>query len=523
MRFAVLLVFFNCLSLFLVAQNPGVDVIHYDFTIEVSDYSDEIQGTAKIDWMITQKQKTYSFDLKTPKNDKGMHLSQVSIDGQKIPYTHENGKVTFELKSMADTIHTTFVFSGIPEDGLIISKNKHGNRTFFSDHWPDRGSHYLPLNDHPSDKATSRFTVLTPSHYTVVSNGLLESEKVLENGQKETIWNNQIEIPVKVMVIGIADFSIQTYGEKNGIKVSGYVFPEDSANGHFEYSRSVDILDFYNGIFGPYPFKKLANVQSKTIFGGMENAGCIFYHENSKRGDGGSEALLAHEIVHQWFGNSASETDWKHLWLSEGFATYFTGYYLQQRYGDERFYSYLESNAKKVFRFKEMRPNAVIVPDIVNDAMNLLNPYSYEKGGWFLHMLRIEMGDDLFMSAVREYYNTYHLSNASSNDFKEICQKYSEKDLSPLFNYWLHSNQLPTLHVEYKLEPNSSKIVLWLENVPENFYMSNLDVQIKVNYEILAYNVRLSGSKTSKIEIPVTLSEKDIVINSNWNYLFMVD
>lgn len=522
MRIVVLLTLICCFSLFLTGQNPGVDVVHYDFTLDVSDDLDVIKGKADIRWVPTEQQSHYSFDLKTPGNGNGMTLSEVTMEGKKVSYEHENDKVTFSLQSVPDTVNMTFVFSGIPEDGLIISKNKHGHRTFFSDHWPDRGSHYLPLNDHPSDKATSRFTVHAPVHYTVVSNGLLESERILENGIKETIWSNEIEIPVKVMVIGIAEFSMREYGEQNGIEVSGYVFPEDSANGHFEYSRSIDILEYYSQIFGPYPFKKLANVQSKTIFGGMENAGCIFYHENSTKGDGSSEALLAHEIVHQWFGNSATETDWNHLWLSEGFATYFTGYYLQQRYGDERFYAYLESNASKVFRFKKMRPNAVIVPELVNDAMNLLNPYSYEKGGWFLHMLRVEMGDDSFMNAIREYYNTYQFSNASSRDFKIICQKYTDKNLTPLFDYWLHSNDIPTLHVEYDLKPNSSTIVLSLENVPEDFYMNSLDVQLKVNHEILSYNVRLTGNKPSKIKIPVTLTKQDIAINSNWNYLFQI-
>jgi|GEM_PF-6712734 len=169
-----------------------------------------------------------------------------------------------------------------------------------------------------------------------------------------------------------------------------------------------------------------------------------------------------------------------------------------------------------------MRPNAVIVPELVNDAMNLLNPYSYEKGGWFLHMLRVEMGDDSFMNAVREYYNTYQFSNASSHDFMIICQKYTDKNLTPLFDYWLQSNDIPTLRVEYDLKPNSSTIVLSLENVPEDFYMNSLDVQLKVNHEILAYNVRLSGNKPSKIKIPVTLTKQDIVINSNWNYLFQI-
>src|SRR5207249_666261 len=130
--------------------------------------------------------------------------------------------------------------------------------------------------------------------------------------------------------------AVKTFDDSpKNIPVSAWVYPQDSAKGFYDYALATEILKFYANYIAPYPYKKLANVQSKTIFGGMENASAIFYAENSVNGERTSEDLLAHEIAHQWFGDMASETSFEHLWLSEGFATYFTDLYFEKKYGKE--------------------------------------------------------------------------------------------------------------------------------------------------------------------------------------------
>ena len=132
------------------------------------------------------------------------------------------------------------------------------------------------------------------------------------------------------MVFGAADFAVQLAGEHEGIPVSSWIFKEQKEKGFYDYAMALPVLEFFTKNVAPYPYEKLANVQSKTRYGGMENASCIFYYEASVKGDRSSEALIAHEIAHQWFGNSASEANWHHVWLSEGFATYWTHLYFEQ-------------------------------------------------------------------------------------------------------------------------------------------------------------------------------------------------
>ncbi len=138
------------------------------------------------------------------------------------------------------------------------------------------------------------------------------------------------------MVAGIARFAVQHAGKVNDISVESWVYPQNRLEGFYDYAVAVKVLDYFHNHIGPYSYKKLANVQSKTRWGGLENANTIFYSENSVTGKGERESLIAHEEAHQWFGNSATENDWHHVWLSEGFATYFASLYLENTYGHDR-------------------------------------------------------------------------------------------------------------------------------------------------------------------------------------------
>ena len=156
------------------------------------------------------------------------------------------------------------------------------------------------------------------------------------------------------MVIGVADFAVNLAGMiDNCIPVYSWVFPEDRDKGFYDYAQAMEILPFFIKNVGPYGYKKLANVQSKTTFGGLENANTIFYHENSIDGTRKSETLLAHEIAHQWFGNMATEKSFAHLWLSEGFATYMTILYMENKYGADTATRCLKKTGRKLLTLQK--------------------------------------------------------------------------------------------------------------------------------------------------------------------------
>jgi aminopeptidase N len=256
------------------------------------------------------------------------------------------------------------------------------------------------------------------------------------------------------MVIGAADFAVQRAGEVEGIPISSWVYPENRSEGFHDYRQAVKILPFFINRVGPYSYRKLANVQSKTRYGGMENASNIFYYENSVTGKQEQESLIAHEIAHQWFGNSVSEGNWHHVWLSEGFATYFTTLYFEYEHGTAEARAMRQEDREQIIQFAGYSDRPIIDTRITN-YNDLLNVNAYQKGGWVLHMLRRKIGDEAFWRGIREYYATYQNGNALSEDLQRIMEKAGGRDLDTFFEQWLYLPGLPVLEVQ--LQPGSKR------------------------------------------------------------------
>ncbi|GAB4036068.1 M1 family metallopeptidase [Spirosoma gilvum] len=431
---------------------PGVDVQNYAFSLTLSDSTNLIRGEATIRFTRADDRQTVWFDLIGGKSDTlqtGMTVRSVSLaDGKTAPFSQRNDKVFINLPAQPNqATEVTIRYDGIPKQGLIISRNKFGERTFFGDNWPNNARNYLPVVDHPSDKATCSFAVNAPATYRVIANGNFMGESSLPNGRKLTRWQESTPIPTKVMVIGAARFAVDEVGSVNGVPVQSWLYPNDSQKGFVDYRPAKEILQYFIDRVGPYSYEKLANVESTTIFGGMENASCIFYNEKVIVGhkDSDVEALLAHEIAHQWFGNSATESDWSQLWLSEGFATYFSALYLEHAYGKDTLNAVLNQNKGQIFRFAALKPKGTIVDSTASNLMDLLNPNSYQKGGWVLHMLRSELGDDVFWKGIRAYYAAYRNRNAQSSDLQAIMEKESGKKLGQFFQQWLYQPGFPEI------------------------------------------------------------------------------
>lgn len=463
MRKIILVALIGMVS-FAVRAQRMYDVLHYRFEIEVSDSSDRIFGKAAIRIKALRSLRSITLDLSNEKQGKGMSVLGIykgDRDDNRLAFSNTNDKLTinfYDSLYAGTETQVTIIYQGIPADGLIISKNKYGDRTFFADNWPNRAHFWVPCNDVPDDKASFEFLITAPKQYQVVSNGEFLSEKgdVVRNqnlaasGKICWHWNEPVALSTKVMVIGVAKFAVKEFKDSPpGIPVTAWIYPQDSAKGFHDYAVAPEILKFFSDYIGPYPYNKLANVQSKTIFGGMENASAIFYSEASVTGKGGVEDLLAHEIAHQWFGDMASEKSFAHLWLSEGFATYFTDLYFEYKNGRDSADKRLQKERNEVIRFSKQTEHAVV--DSNKDLMSLLNANSYQKGAWVLHMLRNnEVGDSVFKKIIQTYYRQYKGGNADTRDFEKVAENVSGKDLKWFFDQWLYRPGIPKLRISYK-------------------------------------------------------------------------
>ncbi len=482
------------------------DVIHYEFNVAVNDTNNIIAGHSLITVRFNSPADTMFFDLKNAGTDgKGMTVSNVTSDQGNVKWFHKSDRLVIipheRFRKGMDVIFT-IDYSGIPADGLIISDNRFGNRTFFADNWPDRARNWIPCVDHPYDKATVDFEVKSPCKYMVVGNGRLVENSFLPDGTRLTHWKETVPLATKVMAIGIAPFSTRLAGVAGNIPVWTWVFPGNRLEGFSDYAAGVKPLEFYISLLGPYPYEKLANVQSKTIFGGLENAGCIFYSENSVTGQNKAESLMAHEIAHQWFGNSVTENDWHQIWLSEGFATYMTAVYLEMTYGKEELDQTMKSARNRVIRFYRRSPRPVIDTTITR-LMDLLSPNSYQKGAWILHMLRRKMGDDLFWKGMRLYYSRFRNGNADTDDFRKAMEEAGGTDLKQFFYQWLYIAGQPELSITHKPSIKNGYTDLVIEQKQKFLYTFNINILVN------------TGSTSENIVVPVNGRTTTITIKGD--------
>jgi aminopeptidase N len=502
--------------------NSNIDINRYIFSITLSDSSDLISGLSTINLTVINPTDSLRFDLRTVRPDgKGMKVSSVTVNSKPSGYSHHNDKLS-ALSPLAlrkgDTVSVTIAYEGIPADGLLISSTRFGNRSFFADHWPDRASHYLPCIDHVADKAAVEFIITAPVHYRVVSNGRLVEESNLPGKLKLTHWREDTPLPVKVMTFGAAEFAVQYAGTEAGVPVWTYVYPENRKEGFIDYALALKPVSYFSRLIGPYPFPKLANVQSKTVFGGLENAGCIFYSEGSVTGTGRSEGLIAHEVAHQWFGNSVTEADWHHVWLSEGFATYLTTLYWENQQGTARLQSDMRSARDRVLRAGAQNPKPV-VDTSVTDLMRLLSANSYQKGAWVLHMLRNRIGDEAFFNGLRLYYSRYRNSNALTSDFMRVMEEVSGTTLDAFFDQWLFKAGQPDLKCDWTYNQTTGNITLTVTQTQD--YLFSFPLEIEVHTEkgntILKLDI---DKKASELTAKIAGKPTQVVLDPHVKLLF---
>lgn len=501
-----------------------IDIQHYIFEIQLNDTTNRIEGKTTVEAKILQPAQKIALDFVgfNDSTSTGMIVSEVSSKGNKLPFTQKNDQLKVKFPSIIQknkTVKFSVIYSGIPADGLIISKNKFGGRTFFADNWPNRARFWLPVIDHPSDKATVEFRVISPEHYQVVSNGEQVEETNLKCHMKLTRWQENVPISTKLMVIGVARFAALNHVSYKGTPVSTWVFPQNREAGFQDYAIGIRPLEFYSTLIGPYPFEKLANVQSKTRFGGMENAGCIFYAEESVTGKGHAEGLMAHEIAHQWFGNSVTERNWYDVWLSEGFATYLTHLYFRQFAGNESFKLGLIIDRERIIKYARKK-TAPVIDTTITDWNQLLNTNTYQKASWFLHMLNEKTGDSVFVNILRKYYADFRDSTAITSDFEQVAETVSGRNLTTFFRQWLYQPGFPVIKTNWQ-QRNSGKLTLEFKQMQPNYLFTfplEIELQLK-NGKSLLKTIEISDWQ-SQLAFNLESEVESIRLDPNVKLLF---
>lgn len=506
-------------------RQPGIDALHYAFRLTLADDDDHLVAEATIDLRFVEDGLTgFALDLATPSGGKGMTVSGVTSSGKPLAHEHRDDKLRVTLPSPPRSgERRSFVvrYGGIPANGLRIVANKYQERTFFSENWPDRARQWLPMIDHPHDKATSEFLVTAPSRYQVVSNGTLQEEIDLGDGRRLTHWKQAVPIASWLNAIGVAQFATRHVGTVRGVPLQTWVYHQDRDLGIVAFEGPARrALAFFDERVGPYPYEKLGNVQAAGINGGTEHASAIFYGERSVT-NRPATGLVAHEIAHQWFGNSVTEADWDDVWLSEGFATYFTLLFTEHDRGRDAFVADLKRSRENVFAAERRLPGVAVIHDNLKDMKRVLNQLVYQKGGWTLHMLRARVGTDAFWAGIREYYRRHRDGLASTDDFRRAMEETAGVDLSGFFDQWLKRPGSPSTEGHWRYDPASGRVIVDL-----------VQTQAAEPYSLpLEFGLSFGGAEAPKVEsiemtgrqlhheIPAEKEPTSVILDPNTNVL----
>jgi aminopeptidase N len=496
---------------------PGIDVLHYGFTIDLPDTGRSIQGYAKIVVRRYLPVTQLRLDLV------GLQVDSVSFDAKPARFSRDRTTIGIAIdkpyRGRMDTFLVAVRYGGQPEDGLIIQSNAPSRWSCFGDNWPNRARYWLPSVDHPSDKATVTWTVRVPSDRNVVANGELVCWRSLPAAPEpnaspwtETRWGESRPVPVYVMVIAVGplaqyDLGLTAPGLSEfppGVRQSVYVLPDllDYLPGPFK--EAGGIVEFFAKTVAPFPYEKLAHVQSLTTYGGMENASAIFYSNDILRRRQMTADLIAHETAHQWFGDAVTPRAWGHLWLSEGFATYFQELWVEKSEGEEAFVASMRRSRDQIVRSRAANERPV-VDTLETDLMRLLNANSYQKGAWVLHMLRGLVGDSVFFAAIRSYYGGHRHGTALSDDLLAAFEESSGRKLGWFFDQWLRRPGFAEIRTHWKFDRASRTLRLEIAQ-GEKFAPFRFPLTVEVvagDGTTQQFTVQVPAARRAQIDLPV--------------------
>jgi aminopeptidase N len=422
--------------------NGGYDVTHYTLDITVNDVAtSDLTAITTIAANATQDLLSFNLDFI------GFEISTLTVNGAPADFSRNGQELTVTpLKPLVAGQSFTVVvqYNGSPDEmqsvalpvqtGWVIVD---GGSFVMSE--PDGSANFYPVNDHPLDKATYTFRVTVPHPLEVVANGLLT--QTVDNGDTSTFtFETRDPMASYLATINIDEFDIETMTSDNGIPIRNYYSSELPKEVRKPFARQGEMLDYFSEIYGAYPFDVYGSMVMNTEFdSALENQTLSIYGIDmiDYEDVAGTELTVAHELSHQWFGDSVSVADWSDIWLNEGFATYSEGLWIEHLDGREALDEWVKSQYRDVVNYPQYYAAPGNPP-----ADDLFNGGVYVRGGLTLHALRLEVGDQAFFEILPVYFERYQNGNASTEDFIAVAEEISGKDLTEFFDNWLYNETI---------------------------------------------------------------------------------
>jgi aminopeptidase N len=420
--------------------NPGYDVQNYVIALEVDPDSGEIIARTTLEAVATQPLPSFSLDFQ------GFTIDSLKVDGSETDYTRERRELIITpAKSLqaGDEFVVEVSYHGVPEPAYF-------NALDFKMGWlqgaskainvlsePDGASSWYPVNDHPLDKATYRFEITVPQPWVAAATGNL-IETIPGDGRTRYVWEMNKPMASYLASVNIDHYNVEEREGPDGILIRNYIPDDVDPMLTRNLDKLPEMLEFFSGLYGPYPFDAYGVlICDETVAPCMDGSLSIETQSLSIHSPSEymlSETVLAHELSHQWFGDSVSLKRWQDIWLKEGIATY--SQWLWESRGQT-----LESLTAWVEDQKNFFPPDDKIGEPPPDE--LYDWESYYGGAMVFHALRLQVGDDAFFEILRTYLERYKYGNAGAGELIAVAEEVSGQELSAFFDSWLMQPELP--------------------------------------------------------------------------------
>lgn len=429
---------------FPLAGNGGFDVLHYDLDLEYTPappapapVQGRLDGVATIDLVPTQNLSRFNLDLR------GLTATAVTVAGKVATFTQTTNELiitpTRKVKAGKEaqvvvtyggtTTRPTDIEGALygwvtTRDGAMVVSEPDGSATWF------------PVSDHPTDKATYTFEITVPEGLVAVANGLPDGEPATADGRTTWFWDAPDPMAAYLATASVGDYVVDEYVAANGTPIFDAVDPArlEDPNAVIDIDRTSDMLVFFEGLYGAYPFNSYgAIVDDDSVGYALETQTRSVFSRNA------SEGTVAHELAHQWMGDQVSPERWADIWLNEGWATY-SEWMWSEHDGDDTAQQLFDDVLATPADDEDMWGTLVADPG----PFGLFLTPVYDRGAATLHALRVKIGDDAFFELAPTWVERFGGGTASTADFIALSEEVSGQDLETFFDVWLYTPEKPT-------------------------------------------------------------------------------
>ncbi|MFD8755431.1 M1 family metallopeptidase [Kitasatospora sp. NPDC059577] len=413
-------------------------VHRYELALDYRPGPNRLTGSARLSAVADAVLAEFALDLAE------FRIGRVLVDGRVARYTHRGGKLRIRpakplAAGAAFTVEVHYTGNPRPvrspwgglgweelTEGALVASQPVGAPSWF------------PCNDRPADKATYQIAVTTPSPFTVVASGRLLTRTTRASS---TTWVYEQSAPTStyLVTVSIGHYRPVPLAARPAVPQTGYV-PERLATGFArDFARQPEMTAYFGEVFGPYPFGEYAVVLAdEELDVPVEAQGLATFGANHLGGGWERERLIAHELAHQWFGNSVTIADWRHIWLNEGFAKYAEWLWSEHTGGPAA-----ATRAAAAHTLLAGQPQDLVLGHPGRKLM--FDDRLYQRGGLVVHALRRALGDDAFFAMLRDWTGINRHGVVDTADLRAHASRYTSTPLGPLFEAWLERPELPPL------------------------------------------------------------------------------